>query len=72
MSDGNYAYGYFGPDGVRYYGCCLCQKEHREGLDPEYPLHIGRQSKHGIQYRAPTIGERFAREMEAGDPKPVR
>lgn len=64
--------GYVGPDGIRFYRCCICQRDHRDGVDPEFHAHIAQQSRDGLRYRPPTIGERFAREMEAGDPKPLR
>lgn len=46
-------YGYIGPTPINAYGCVLCQREHRRGLDPEYEAHIMRQSKHGTYTRAP-------------------
>jgi hypothetical protein len=54
---------------VREYGCVLCDRAgkprwHREGLDPEYPLHLMFQSKHGWHDRAPTVGEVFRRLVE--------
>ena len=57
---------YIGPTPITEYGCVLCQKYHRLGLDPEYDAHISRQSKHGITTRAP-IGkaEEFVANMLA-------
>lgn len=46
---------------VREYGCVLCQKYHREGLDAEYEPHIYSQSKHGIGERRPEVSEVFER-----------
>lgn len=53
---------------IREYGCCQCQKYHREGLDDEYEPHLFFQSKHGWYDRPPTIGEVFERLMKE-DPK---
>jgi hypothetical protein len=41
---------------VRAYGCVRCQKEHREGLDPEYEPHLMFQSKHGWYLRRAEVG----------------
>ncbi len=46
-------YGYIGPTPITAYGCVLCQREHRLGLDAEYQPHLYRQSKHGTYTRAP-------------------
>lgn len=46
-------YGYIGPTPITEYGCVLCQRYHRKGLDREYDLHICHQSKHGTSTRAP-------------------
>lgn len=51
---------------VTAYGCVACQREHRDGLDPEYKAHEMRQSKHGVYERPPTAGEVFRRLVEAG------
>lgn len=46
---------------VRCYGCVRCQREHREGLDAEYPAHLMSQSKHGTYLRPATVGEVLTR-----------
>jgi hypothetical protein len=48
---------------VKEFGCCLCQKYHRLGIDPEYHDHLHRQSKHGERTRVATAGEAFALEL---------
>jgi hypothetical protein len=65
-------YGYIGSTPITSYGCVLCQREHRLGIDPEFESHSYRQSKHGISNRAP-IGPRetlvavvLAEERKAG------
>ena len=49
---------------VRVYRCVLCQRRHREGLDPEFQPHVLHQSKDGISERPPTPAEVFRREVE--------
>ena len=44
---------YIGPTPITEYGCVLCQKYHRKGLDPEYEAHLYHQSKHGVSERKP-------------------
>jgi len=57
---------YIGPTPITEYGCCLCQKWHRKGLDAEYDAHIAWQSKHGTRERAPSgIAEEFVAHMLA-------
>ncbi|MFL5327372.1 MAG: hypothetical protein ACJ8C4_00525 [Gemmataceae bacterium] len=58
----NWANGtYVGDDKITYYGCVLCQREHREGIDAEYKPHLWKQSKHGVRVRGPlNLGEKFA------------
>ena len=53
---------------VRYYGCCRCQRNHAEGLDPLYEAHLMSQSKHGVRERPPELVEQFRRlvEQDAG------
>lgn len=36
------------PGQIRYYGCCLCQRNHFEGT-PLFKEHLWHQSKHSIQ-----------------------
>lgn len=49
----NMNYGYIGPTPITEYGCVLCQKYHRLGIDQEYEKHIYHQSKHGTSTREP-------------------
>jgi hypothetical protein len=59
-------YGYIGPTPITEYGCVLCQKHHRKGLDSEYESHLYRQDKHGVTTRAPQgKAEEFAAHMLA-------
>ena len=44
---------YIGPTPITTYGCTLCQRHHRKGLDAEYEAHLYRQDKHGVRERAP-------------------
>lgn len=45
---------------VREYGCTICQRYHRETLDPEYQPHLFHQSKHGYYDRNATPNEVLA------------
>lgn len=44
---------YIGPTPITEYGCVLCQRYHRLGLDAEYESHLYHQGKHGTRTRAP-------------------
>lgn len=44
---------YVGPTPITEYGCTLCQRHHRRGIDAEYDDHLMFQSKHGVRQRAP-------------------
>jgi hypothetical protein len=58
-------YGPKTPGLIRAYGCCKCQREHREGVDAEFADHSTFQSKHGVYERVPADkGEEFAAEFE--------
>jgi len=62
-------FGYIGDTPITYYGCVLCQREHRKGIDAEYTPHIYHQSKHGIKIRGPLDkGEEFLAAMIADGP----
>ncbi len=52
--------GPYGHPLIREYGCTLCQRHHRETLDPEYARHLHRQSKHGPRDRVATPNEALA------------
>jgi hypothetical protein len=57
---------YIGPTPITEYGCTLCQRYHRLGLDSEYEDHIYHQSKHGIRTRAPlSSAEKFVAHLLA-------
>jgi hypothetical protein len=48
---------YIGSTPITEYGCTLCQRYHRLGMDEEYEAHLYHQSKHGVITRGP-IGPR--------------
>jgi len=63
-------HGYIGPTPITEYGCVLCQKYHRKGLDSEYEAHLYHQSKHGVRTRAPQgIEEEFIANILAEEKK---
>lgn len=66
-------YGYIGPTPITAYGCVLCQREHRKGIDADYDAHLYRQSKHGTYTRAPQgIVEEFVAHVQADHGKQDR
>jgi hypothetical protein len=44
---------YVGLTPITEYGCTVCQRAHRLGMDPEFGPHLHCQSKHGLRTRAP-------------------
>lgn len=46
------------------FGCCRCQREHADGLDPLFHPHLYFQSRHGPYERPPTLAEMFRRMVE--------
>lgn len=54
------------------YGCVLCQKWHRKGIDPEYQPHLMRQSKHGPRSRVATAAETFLLELRRAEDSAAR